>query len=167
MCEMRRERARTEPLYLIKELSNTNENEKNDLNSYIFDIMGSRGTNYHVEITSDWKWTCECPDFEKRHKTCKHQYFVLEKVLSLNDIEENKWELLTNRKNQENKKIYEKHKDQRNYINEDCPICYDKMTKECKVLWCKQCGNSVHFICFQIWKKKNNTCVYCRSIMNS
>jgi len=51
-----------------------------------------------------------------------------------------------------------------------CPICYENMTTEEALVYCKTgCGNSLHQDCFSQWdgvqQKKNlpTTCVYCRS----
>ncbi len=74
---------------------------------------------------------------------------------------------------------------------DDCPICYETMCSqgqpvdETKLVWCEECGNAVHSVCFDACKKisfglvvmTNNligrtsnatsgkplTCVYCRA----
>jgi len=51
-----------------------------------------------------------------------------------------------------------------------CPICYEEMTTNEALVYCKaSCGNSIHKDCFNQWdkiqksKKLPTTCVYCRA----
>ncbi|MBO8181104.1 MAG: IS6 family transposase [Archaeoglobus sp.] len=47
-------------------------------------IVRSGNRNYRVTWSRD-KWVCECPDFEKRNKKCKHIYAVMY-YLAIKDI---------------------------------------------------------------------------------
>jgi len=59
--------------------------------------------------------------------------------------------------------------DQRQYIGEDCAICYEPMTESCQVVFCeKTCGKSVHSVCFDRYSEHTRKCIcaYCRAPMN-
>lgn len=47
---------------------------------------------------------------------------------------------------------------------EPCPVCYEDFThgKE-HVLFCAQCGTNIHEDCWNTWKERSATCVYCRA----
>ncbi|KAI0819496.1 hypothetical protein BC628DRAFT_1016088 [Trametes gibbosa] len=51
---------------------------------------------------------------------------------------------------------------------DDCPICYESMHKiaETLLVFCEECGNGLHNVCFQQWAKAAKgavTCVFCRA----
>lgn len=57
---------------------------------------------------------------------------------------------------------------QRPYIGQNCPICYETFTSECKVYFClEKCGNSVHCECYQSFVRfaQKTQCPYCRQTM--
>lgn len=57
---------------------------------------------------------------------------------------------------------------QRNYVGEDCGICFDTFTSTCEVYFCDNtCGKSVHQSCFQtlVNFKQKPLCPYCRADM--
>ena len=71
------ERCFTDNLYLVESIpQNSNEEKKR-----IYLIMGSTGNVYSVVITN--KPTCTCPDFRQRKKRCKHIYFVLIRIMKV------------------------------------------------------------------------------------
>ena len=71
------ERCFTDNLYLVESIpQNSNEEKKR-----IYLIMGSTGNVYSVVITN--KPTCTCPDFKQRKKRCKHIYFVLIRIMKV------------------------------------------------------------------------------------
>jgi hypothetical protein len=51
------------------------------------------------------------------------------------------------------------------WIDQECPICFEKMTEAEPTTWCRYvCGNSFHTSCFDQWlKNSGKTCVLCRS----
>jgi hypothetical protein len=53
------------------------------------------------------------------------------------------------------------------YVDEDCPICYEKMTANDSISWCHYvCGNNMHTECFDVWTRTGGqTCPWCRSSM--
>lgn len=144
---------------------------------------------------ADCRWKCSCPDFRKRRVHCKHILFIAMKVLQYDDTSdedlaaENIWLLANLRYNapcdarastsvvsQYESLVKQKNGDtvdgdepsqhiHKEYVGEDCAICFDEMTKDCQVIFCKDsCQNSVHKDCFAKWYKhnKNDKCVYCR-----
>lgn len=57
---------------------------------------------------------------------------------------------------------------QRPYLGQNCPICYETFTNECQVYYCEEkCGNSVHQTCFQTFVRfsKKTACPLCRHTM--
>ena len=71
------ERCFTDNLYLVESIPpNLNEEKKR-----VYLIMGSTGNVYSVVITN--KPTCTCPDFKQRKKRCKHIYFVLIRIMKV------------------------------------------------------------------------------------
>jgi len=52
------------------------------------------------------------------------------------------------------------------YLSDECPICFYQITNKnyyitpcCLTLFCKEC--------IMLWKKKNNTCPWCRNILKN
>lgn len=90
----RKERATTNPICLVDHalVSISNEDDDKDTkdakdtkdtkdldNMAIFTIRGS--TDYTLQYRINKGWTCSCPDYQRRRKTCKHIFFVLNRVL--------------------------------------------------------------------------------------
>ena len=79
----RRERGLTENIYLVKlDISET------------FLVFHALGTSHHVYKVTCPKGKvphCTCPDHKIRKRTCKHMYFVCEKVIQVNPID---WEII-------------------------------------------------------------------------
>ncbi len=71
----RKERGLTEKMFLIEYVQTDLEFHKK------FIVMGATGNVYDVTITN--KPTCTCPDYKNRQKRCKHIYFVLMKVMKI------------------------------------------------------------------------------------
>jgi hypothetical protein len=186
----RKQRGLAHPILLL-------EYEKKD--TYInFSVLGTSGATYIVRCTPQepkQSWSCDCPDFTRRHSPCKHIFFVLGRVLEqdvtaeeLNlkikyDLEE-LYQIVRQRiqlsgtiqnpsaeqelDEQEQKEV--KTTAQRAYIGEPCCFCLDVMSATCPVVYCElQCGKSVHRACFlrfiQTIKRKPNLCPYCRAVM--
>jgi hypothetical protein len=79
--EERKERAKSQRLFLLKEQWKSNSDENQD---YLCDVLGTTGNVYHVNYVDD-NWSCTCPDYLKREANCKHIYFVLYRVLKWNE----------------------------------------------------------------------------------
>jgi len=63
------------------------------------------------------------------------------------------------------KKLISNRKD----IDQDCPICFERMNEKEELIYCKaKCGNNMHLTCFQKWDEaqkainENVTCPFCR-----
>ena len=172
-------RGLVQKLYLIE--------AKQVVKEYVRDyiIMGSTGNVYTVSIKEIP--TCTCPYNKQRYTRCKHIFFVLIRIMGVNEelcevkkySEEQLDELFGNipetvglfsadqkikdkYKNTADKKKTEKKTD------DVCPICLDELNNGEDVDYCKYaCGKSVHTTCFTMWCKKNNAkCVFCRHDWN-
>lgn len=148
----------------------------------LYKILGTSGNIYDVTLTNET--SCTCPDFITRHKKCKHIYFVIIKLLKLQNIDKKKYtddELKQIIQNADittgfnvNTKIlskYEKIKNDNNTklecnpkTDDSCPICMDDILNGEKFIHCKySCGKCVHDNCFKLWvkNKKKSNCVFC------
>lgn len=59
--------------------------------------------------------------------------------------------------------------EQRSYLGQCCPICYEEFSSDCSVYYCQEkCGNSVHQECFQAFVRfsKKANCPFCRHHMH-
>lgn len=160
-------------------------------NHWLFDVEGSTGNIYEVNISNNI--TCECIDFHKRHKICKHIYFIIGKVLdkkiwlnslikedpdinlfntiteiNLNEYIHNKIYEKTNKKELKEKELKENEneKDLSYLCDEVCGICYDNFQKEDlvdKIENCLLCKNYLHKSCLKVWLPRSCTCPYCRT----
>lgn len=154
----------------------------------IFTILGSTGNIYTVHFKNTP--TCNCPDFLKNNKHCKHIYFILIRLMKCTDIKDKytRNELImmfqnstkidnsividniTKEKYIQQQNNYEKLVQQKPINKEDiCPICLDNLGDE-KLIYCKKlCGNNIHKLCYEqlsyFNKKynKNMICPYCRT----
>lgn len=79
----RRERGLSENIYLVK-LEFVSD-------VLIFHILGSSKHVYQVSLKINASPQCTCPDHKIRKRTCKHMYFVLERVL-MKSVEQ--WDLV-------------------------------------------------------------------------
>ena len=172
----RKERGKIQRLYLIdKNLVNYTNCE--------FKVMGTTGNVYTVNMTNKPK--CDCYDYKTRDRRCKHIYFILLRVMGLDeigvDIEEycdNELTVMfTTMKDPLNNVIIDsniKNKYKTKKINkpvnmrklDECPICLEDIGNK-SVIHCEStCGNPVHKSCFDMWRKsKGNQCVFCRGEM--
>jgi hypothetical protein len=179
----RKERGINQRLYLIETIITNNEYQK----QYV--VMGSTCNIYTVSI--DKSPECTCPDYKQRHKRCKHIYFVLARVMKLDDklvdqLRYTNTELLNmfdnipqvtenlivdSSKKQKYESLKNKPKDspcEKKSIDDVCPICLDDLDNGLDIDHCKySCGKSVHVECFAMWtKQKGPFCVYCTKNFN-
>lgn len=180
--DLRKSRGLNQKLFLIEILDSTSEYQKK------FKIMGSTGNVYNVTIENNCR--CDCPDFLKRAKRCKHIYFVLIKLMKIEDeMDKDIYfddELLSMFKNiplitsnlivsSGIKKIYDqlntncKNVTKMKQVDDLCPICLEDLNNGEELDFCKySCGKPIHKICYSMWTlKKNNTCVFCYADWNS
>lgn len=177
-------KAHYQSLYLLEKIFVNNE--------ITLTITGSTLNIYTVKI-KDLNITCDCPDIyqcNKYHLYCKHVCFVICMIGKLYDEEifinknfnnNNKISIIYNlfSNNSEDPNIEcellkEKYlllkfnldkkdniiADPRNK-HDECSVCYNKLDDD--IFTCNNCLNAIHTICLNIWLKKNNTCVFCRS----
>jgi hypothetical protein len=71
----RRERGLTQNIFLVK--------LDVEANSLIFHVLGTSRHVYKVTCAKARELKCSCPDHSIRKRTCKHMYFVCEKVLQI------------------------------------------------------------------------------------
>ena len=149
-----------------------------DLETYLFHVEGTTGNEYVVTLSNDTV-SCTCPDFLERGYRCKHIYFLLYRALGFPSRVHPPRASIVNRAKQfflqrsgasdssGNQPRKEKNADRvqtRPYIGQPCAVCLEDLTKESTVFTCTtSCGNSIHSACFDHWRTKNQTCVFCRA----
>jgi hypothetical protein len=140
--------ALTQKIYLLEE-------RLIDKSQISYVILGSTNNCYDVafqKTTWSYKWSCTCPDHQRRHIICKHILFCQEKVLT---GQEDKWNAALNRIKLCSADYTVGKSQQRNYIREACSICLDDMNSSEVVSFCETCGKSVHSVCYNKWAQKN------------
>lgn len=160
----RLERALSQRLYLI----NAVKNSEIDWN---FEIEGSTGNNYNVNISKNM--TCSCQDFKTRKLICKHIYFIIARVLKsshiINEIgaEPNicifslKVSINVNFSELNPRFKYNEYKSKYSELEikpEFCPICYENYSDEEITVKCKDCSYFFHNDCINTWLKKATRC---------
>ena len=126
MSLFRRERGLTQRLFLI---STENQDDK-----ISYSILGSTGNVYEIDMYKNGKTTCTCPDYMTRKNICKHQYFIMDRVLKSKYESEN-----SNDEFNAPEKIVSGFKKKKLLLEkgklDDCSICMESMDslKDC---WC-------------------------------
>lgn len=175
-------RANAQRLFLVKKPSVTDTT---------FHVLGTTNTSYIVDFLTTDQPSCTCMDFRLRKRCCKHILFVLIRVLGIPVQSEQCTpevllpavrkivKVITGEYNISVGTVIESGSTivpeastvvsvpQRAYAEDDeCPICFDPFGKELLVYCTQVCGNSVHQVCFDMWKRKQGkTCVMCRAKM--
>lgn len=179
MCDLRKNRGKHQNIFLIETIDTIN--QTNLIKQYV--VMGSTGNVYTVTIENTPK--CTCPDYATRKKRCKHIYFILIKVMKVDDEDQKKYtdkelvEMFNNIPSITNQLIVDDKIKQTYKLNSQsahqsvtmkttddlCPICLDDLNNNEELDYCKySCGKPIHKICFDMWaKKKNSLCVFCRA----
>lgn len=171
----RKSRGKTQKIYLIDYIESDSK----------FITMGTTGNVYTVQI--DAEPSCTCPDYLTRHIRCKHIYFILLRVMLVDEskVEQKKYS------NQELNLMFHNIPDmvvdqsiRNNYINmknsggnktvaqrslddDICPVCLDNMDTDDDIVFCRySCGKSIHEECFTMWTKNKpkKTCVFCAQL---
>jgi hypothetical protein len=169
--EARRQRGLNQRLYLLDEgVLHEDEIIQYDVmgnSGKPYDIMMAKSNMASVEHRMDHMFTCSCPDYRNRHVTCKHIYFIKERVLQGLDRQADRWKLALKRISTKTKDYYQPQEDnekkRRSWVGEQCSICIEEMKDSEQVTWCKTCGNSVHEECYGYWKMVRPTCPNCRA----
>jgi len=178
----RLERAHVNRLFMVK---------KPTPDDPTFHVLGTTSNSYTVDFVSTPSPTCTCMDFRLRKRCCKHILFVMVRVLSVPVTSETLTptnilaatqkitDILAtgvcpvgvayngNATKTRTTTTTTPSVPQRAYTEDDeCPVCYEPFGTELLVYCTKQCGNSVHKVCFDMWKlHKGKTCVMCRAVM--
>lgn len=160
-----------------------------------FTILGAVGNVYTVVISRHP--TCSCPDFAKGN-LCKHILFVMLRVLKLEPTNPLVWQRayltsevrnilanasVTDQTVLASSRIRQKYTEvkyggtpggssqqsKQRPVEGDCPICCEDLGGGEKVVFCDECGNNIHQVCFDKWASTKRskgdpvTCVYCRA----
>ncbi|GAB7351973.1 hypothetical protein MBLNU459_g2499t1 [Dothideomycetes sp. NU459] len=176
-------RATTQRMFVIDRTRHVNEDcphSTPDCPMETVVLAGTTGNIYTVNITH--VPSCNCPNFIKGNKQCKHILYVLVKVLKAPGNLMYQAAFLTS----ELRKIFnkagplpsssvsEEDKDgKRKPVEGDCPICCEELSTDAgTIVWCKAaCGNNLHKSCFDRWAAAKGvdrvTCPYCRTAWES
>ncbi|SAL99288.1 hypothetical protein [Absidia glauca] len=181
------ERARREKIYVVS---------RNPINSTTeeFTVTGSTGNLYSVKIGPST--SCSCRDFIHRRRHCKHILVILLKMFHLHPsspifrtikpsqnvlrdifstcipdptaLVPEALKALIDKKMHGEPVNVEIKTERRPLDSSDCPVCCDEFdeAKVDGIVFCIVCGNNIHKICFETWKRTrgaNVTCVFCRS----
>ena len=174
MSSQRIERCYTDNIYLIESVPPDPEEDTERK----FVIMGHSGHVYNVTITNRPK--CTCPDFYLRHNRCKHIYFVLIRIMNIDNVTDRYYsdddltDMFSNippvaqnlmykgdeMENNEGKEVEQKFEK-----GDICPICLDPLENGKELDFCRySCGKTIHSKCFSMWvKSKGSICVFCRA----
>ena len=170
MSSQRIERCYTDNIYLIESLPSEDEYERRYL------IMGNSGNTYKVTIAK--KPNCTCPDYRTRRNRCKHIFFVLIRIMNINNFtdrqfsEEELVDMFSNIPDIPQNLIYQGERpEEPKAVNQKfdkgdvCPICLDPLENGKELDYCKySCGKTIHKKCFSMWEKsKGGVCVFCRA----
>lgn len=180
----RKVRALRERIYL---LSAKQQNEY----KWEFVVLGTSRRSYDVTISNN-SLSCNCPDCQKRHRICKHIYFIVGRIAQdeetlqrmNNNLGSNIYEICPTLNEKLNDRLFstevvsKKQTIAPRYTT--CTICFEDMenvealAKEVRVEsealatfgcveCCGICRNGYHTECIKIWTQKNTTCPCCRS----
>jgi hypothetical protein len=169
MSSQRIERCYTDNIYLIESLPPEEDYERKYL------IMGNSGHTYKVTITN--KPYCTCPDYRNRRNRCKHIYFVLIRIMNienytdrefsdeeLSEMFENIPHIARHLMYQGDNTAEQKEVSQKFDKGDVCPVCLNPLENGKELDYCKySCGKTIHKKCFNMWEKsKGGICVFCR-----
>jgi hypothetical protein len=169
----RMERCFTDNIYLIEALPPDSEDDTE--RTYV--IMGHSGNVYNVTIAN--RPHCTCPDFYLRRNRCKHIYFVLMRIMNIENPTDKFYdddeliEMFSNIPPITQNLMYKgpalpnegKEVEQKFEAGDICPICLDPLENGKELDFCRySCGKTIHKKCFSMWEKsKGSICVFCRA----
>jgi hypothetical protein len=165
----------------------------NQVTEYLweFNVKGESKNIYKQKLTSE-QFSCSCIDQKMKKGFCKHLLFLISRVANQNEIasivceEKTRWnkelfEICTQKWIQRLihlKKLMEKSTDNTNppkdyninkdAIGNDCPICFEDMTKDDSLKQCVlTCKNFFHTDCINMWiNTGHDTCPLCRGSLD-
>jgi len=134
----------------------TNNTETNEI-VHNFLVEGYSSKQYAVILNKECV-SCNCIDFIKRKKICKHIMFVICRIYKKN--------LYDDDPNIDMTDIIDSNKVPESIFKQlavgDCAICFESTDNSTK---CTVCTNGIyHKECIKIWLRINNNCPMCRSI---
>lgn len=174
MSSQRIERCYTDNIYLIESVPP--DSEEDTERTYV--IMGHSGHVYNVTISHRPK--CTCPDFYLRGNRCKHIYFVLIRIMNIDNVTDKYYsdddltDMFRNIPPIAQNLMYKgsdveinegKEVEQKFEEGDICPICLDPLENGKELDFCRySCGKTIHSKCFSMWvKSKGSICVFCRA----
>ena len=174
MSSQRIERCYTDNIYLIESVPPDPEDDTE--RTYV--IMGHSGHVYNVTISHRPK--CTCPDFYLRGNRCKHIYFVLIRIMNIDNVTDKYYsdddltDMFRNIPPIAQNLMYKgsdveinegKEVEQKFEEGDICPICLDPLENGKELDFCRySCGKTIHSKCFSMWvKSKGSICVFCRA----
>ena len=174
MSSQRIERCYTDNIYLIESVPPDSEDDTE--RTYV--IMGHSGHVYNVTMSHRPK--CTCPDFYLRGNRCKHIYFVLIRIMNIDNVTDKYYsdddltDMFRNIPPIAQNLMYKgsdveinegKEVEQKFEEGDICPICLDPLENGKELDFCRySCGKTIHSKCFSMWvKSKGSICVFCRA----
>jgi hypothetical protein len=183
MSDFRLRNALTQNIYLVKMESVTVKNHE----TIVFHVLGNSKTVYKITFTENDEKKCTCPDNRFRHEvtSCKHIYFITNRLLEKKDL---KFQEISNfvinklphLNNDSIALKYAKALDANNNLkipdtveiffrNQECHVCLEDLPQNIDLFICDVCKNALHSNCWVKWKSfnRNALCIYCRSKVNT
>lgn len=180
----RKHRGKNQKIFLVL----THDVDDSDPYTRKYDVMGTTRRIYTVTITKTP--SCTCPDHVQRKTKCKHIFFILTRIMKIDQEQEdnetytehqltkmfkNIPEITNNLKI--NNTLLNKYNNIKNNnglvpqikITHDdiCVICLEELLESNeKVIYCRSsCGKSIHHECFSvITNNRFDKCVFCQQI---
>ncbi|KAI9734761.1 MAG: hypothetical protein M1818_006748 [Claussenomyces sp. TS43310] len=170
----RLDRVRTQRMYLIDRTRRMSADGTHQ--EEVFDIAGTTGNIYSVNITK--APSCTCPDNVKGNQ-CKHIVYVLVHVLKTPEHLSYQLAFLstelqtifagapTTPQSLGRTSATASAPGKRRPVEGDCPVCVMEFEAGEDIVWCRaSCGNNIHRQCFETWARSKPgevRCVYCRT----
>lgn len=126
---------------------------RSDDNHHKYEVFGTSGNQYDIQIHDNILPSCTCPDYRYRSKMCKHIKFITKKHLMMNTF------YLKDGLSDHHVKPTEEPK--MTFRNGECGVCLENIYSEQPTAFCCTCQNATHYQCFHATKRA--ICVYCRS----
>ena len=174
MSSRRIERCYTDNIYLIESFPPDDDEDDPERK---FKIMGHSGNVYTVTIAKHPK--CTCPDFFLRRNRCKHIFFVLMRIMNIDNYTDSSYtegeliDMFNNIPPIAQNLMYKgsavpnegKEVEQKFEKGDICPICLDPLENGKDLDFCRySCGKTIHSKCFSMWERtKGSICVFCRA----
>ena len=174
MSPRRIERCYTDNIYLIESFPPDDDEDDPERK---YKIMGHSGNVYTVTISKHPK--CTCPDFFLRRNRCKHIFFVLMRIMNIDNYTDSSYtndeliEMFNNIPPIAQNLMYKgsaipnegKEVEQKFEKGDICPICLDPLENGKDLDFCRySCGKTIHSKCFSMWERtKGSICVFCRA----